>query len=455
MRETGAMTEYVTIRPLVRYHAPTRLEETPMNRSFSPQFLRPVGWYLVVLSCLLSGTTAIRAADWPAFRGPDHNGISSEAQAPLHWSQQTNIKWKVTLPAPGNSSPVVCGDRVFLTCAQDTGGSRRSLYCFSRSDGKQLWVRTVEYNRPDPTHQRNPYCASTPTADGERVFVWHGSAGVHCYDFEGKELWSRDLGVFRHIWGYASSPIIYGDSIILNCGPGARSFVIALDRKTGRTLWQTDEPGGAEDRAPTGNWVGSWNTPVIAKVEGQDQILVSQSHHVKAYEPTTGKILWTCDGTGDLTYADIMLGQGIAVAASGYRGPAIGFKLGGSGDVTATNRLWRAERPPQRVATGVVIGQYLFMVSEPNVSCIEMATGREIWKHSEPGQTFWASIVAVGDRLYVTSQKGVTIVFAADPKEFRLLASNDVGERSNSTLAISDGQIFLRTFESLYCISDN
>ena len=259
--------------------------------------------------------------------------------APLHWDRKANIKWKVSLPAPGNSSPIVCGDRVFLTCSEDTGGSRRSLYCFGRSDGKRIWVRTVEYNRPDPTHQRNPYCASTPTADGERVFVWHGSAGVHCYDFEGKELWSRDLGVFRHIWGYASSPIIYGDSIILNCGPGARSFVIALDRKTGRTLWQTDEPGGAEDRGPTGNWVGSWDTPVIAKVDGHDQILVSQSHHVKAYEPTTGKILWTCDGTGDLAYADIMLGQGIAVAASGYRGPAIGFKLGGSGDVTATNRL--------------------------------------------------------------------------------------------------------------------
>jgi len=429
-------------------------EDNSMVRSFGLARLQCMSWFLVALTYELAASSALRAADWPAFRGPDHNGISTEADAPIHWGPQTNIKWKVALPSPGNSSPIVCGDRVFLTCSQDASGSRRSLYCFDRKDGKQLWVQTVAYDRADPTHKRNPYCASTPTCDGEKVFVWHGSAGVHCYDLDGKELWSKDLGEFRHIWGYASSPIIYGDSIILNCGPGARSFVTALDRKTGRTLWQTDEPGGAEDRGPTGNWVGSWDTPVIAKVDGLDQILVSQSHHVKAYEPTTGKILWTCDGTGDLAYADIMLGQGIAVAASGYRGPAIGFKLGGSGDVTATNRLWRAQRPPQRVGTGVILGQYLFMVSEPGVSCIEVATGREVWKHSESGQTFWASIVAVGDKLFVTSQKGVTIVFAADPKEFRLLAANDMDEGCNSTLAISNGQVFLRTFKNLYCISE-
>jgi outer membrane protein assembly factor BamB len=400
-------------------------------------------------------TAPLDAADWPAFRGPDHNGISTESSAPIHWGPQTNVKWKTALPAPGNSSPIVSGNRVFLTCAEDPSGNRRSLYCFDRADGKQLWVRTVDYNRPDPTHQRNPYCASTPTADGERVFVWHGSAGVHCYDFDGKELWSRDLGEFRHIWGYASSPIIYGDSIIINCGPGARSFVIALDRKTGRTLWQTEEPGGAEDRGPTGNWVGSWDTPVIVKVDDRDQILVSQSHQVKAYDPTTGKILWTCDGTGDLAYADIMVGQGIAVAASGYRGPAIGFKPGGNGDVTATHRLWRLERPPQRIGTGVVMGEYLFMASEPNISCIKMATGREVWKHVESGQTFWSSIVSVAGRLYVTSQKGVTLVFAPDPKEFRVLAANDMKEGSNSIPAVSNGQIFLRTFKALYCISDN
>jgi len=411
-------------------------------------------FYLPILAVTVIACATARAADWPQFRGPQRNGISPETNFPLTWGPDKNIKWKAPLPQPGNSSPIVSGGRVFITCAEDAHGTRRSLYCFDVKDGKKLWVQTVSYEQLDPTHQRNPYCASTPAADGRRVVVWHGSAGVHCYDHDGKELWSRDLGTFRHIWGYASSPIIYGNSIILNCGPGARSFVIALDLTSGKTLWQNDEPGGAEDRDPAGKWVGSWATPVVGTVDGKDQILVAQSHHVNAYDPKTGTILWTCGGTGDLAYADVMIGDGIAVAAAGYGGSSIGFKLGGSGDVTDSDRLWRAERNPQRIGTGVVIGPNLFMVSEPALSCIEMSTGRELWKHREPTQTFWGSIVCAGDRLYVTSQQGTTLVYAADAKEFRLLGANALGEPSNSTPALSDGRIFLRTAEHLYCIAE-
>jgi len=330
----------------------------------------------------------------------------------------------------------------------------KCYYCFSKTDGKQLWVKTVDYPVKEPTHPRNPYCGSTPAADGKHVVVWHGSAGVHCYDYDGKELWSRDLGTFRQIWGYASSPVLYGDSVLLNCGPGINSFVIALSLEDGHTLWKADEPDGADDHNPKGDWVGSWATPVVAKVDGLDQVLVPQSRHVKAYDPKTGKVLWTCGGTGNLAYADVMPGDGVAVAASGYTAPAIGFKLGGAGDVTAANQLWRVEKNPQRVGSGVVLGKYLYMVSEPGFSCIELLTGREVWKERPEGQTFWASLVSAGDRLYVTSQQGVTYVFAADPTQFRLLATNDIGEGSNSTIAVSDGQIFLRTFKSLYCIDE-
>jgi len=407
----------------------------------------------LLAACLL--TTSLHAADWPELRGAERSGISSEKEAPTTWAPDKNIKWKAPLPQPGNSSPIVSHGRVFVTCAGDEKGFKRSLYCFDRNDGKQLWVQTVNYDKPDPTHARNPYCASTPVADGERVYVWHGSAGVHCYDYEGKELWSRDLGVFRHIWGYASSPIVYGDSIILNCGPGARSFVTALDRKTGKTLWQTDEPGGAADKNEAGKWVGSWATPIVVKVAGQDQIVVPQSHHVNAYDPATGKIIWTCGGTGDLAYCDVMPGDGMAMAAAGYGGPAIGLKLGGSGDITDSAILWKTARNPQRIGTGVVIGPYVYMVSEPGLSCIELATGRERWKQRVEGQTFWGSVVAAGDRLYVTSQRGLTVVYAADPNAFHSIATNDLGENSNSTPAISDGRIFLRTVKALYCVEQS
>ena len=137
-------------------------------------------------------------------------------------------------------------------------------------------MKTVAWEKMDQHHDANPYCAPTPAADGKHVVVWHGSAGLHCYDYDGNELWKRDLGMIRHIWGYAGSPVIHHDTVFLNCGPGQRQFVTSLDLKTGQQIWQTDEPGGAEDKSPeTNSWIGSWSTPVIAKVDGQEQLLVA------------------------------------------------------------------------------------------------------------------------------------------------------------------------------------
>ena len=152
------------------------------------------------LALLLSLT--VRAGDWPQFRGPLGNGVAQEYKAPLHWGPTNNVRWKATLPGPGNSSPIVSHGRVFVTCAEDSG-KKRNLYCFDRRTGKQLWMQTVEFPIVEPTHQSNPYCGSTPVADGARVVVWHGSPGVFCYDFDGKELWKKDLGEVRNEWGYA------------------------------------------------------------------------------------------------------------------------------------------------------------------------------------------------------------------------------------------------------------
>ena len=224
---------------------------------------------LILVSLLFSSRLAF-AADWTLFRGPDRNGISPENKAPLSWSAEKNVKWKAELPQPGNSSPVVAAGKVFVTCAEDHSGSQRSLYRFDRANGKPLWRRTVTYQRKDPTHDQNPYCGASPATDGKLVVAWHGSAGLHAYDLEGKPLWSRDLGVIRHIWGWAGSPVIHGDVIYLNCGPGERTFVVAVDKRTGEVLWQTDEPGGAEDKSPrTGDWLGSWSTPVSRRWTGR------------------------------------------------------------------------------------------------------------------------------------------------------------------------------------------
>lgn len=408
----------------------------------------------LALLAFLSGPAA--ADDWPAFRGPAGNGVCEETGVPLTWSADKNIRWKVPLAGPGNSSPVVSGDRVFVTCASDKG-KHRGLYCFDRRDGRLVWQRVVDYDEPDPTHATNPYCGSSPAADGKRVVVWHGSAGLHAYDYEGRPLWSRDLGKFRHIWGYGSSPVFYGNAILLNCGPGKRTFVTAIDRDSGKTLWQVDEPGGDEGQEEPGEkpkWIGSWSTPVVAKIEGRDQVLVSLPHHVQAYDPADGKVLWSCDGLGDLVYTSVLAGDGIGVSMGGYHGPAIGFRLGGSGNVTQSNRLWHVTaKNPQRIGSGIILGEHIFMVNEPGlVQCLDLHTGSERWKDRLGGEKVWASIVAAEGRLYVTDEAGTTFVFAPNPERLELLAKNNVGEGTNSTLAISDGQIFLRTFEHLICI---
>jgi outer membrane protein assembly factor BamB len=397
----------------------------------------------------------VLASDWPQFRGAGDDGISKEA-APVEWSQDKNIRWKVPLPAGGNSSPIVVGDRVFLNCAEDARGTRRSLYCFDRRDGHQLWVQTVAYEKSDPHHAANPYCASTPASDGKCVVVWHGSAGLHCYDMEGKPLWSRDLGTIRHIWGFGGSPIILNDAVIVNAGPGERSFVASIDLKSGRVNWQTDEPGGSADKsAETGSWIGSWSSPVVAKIDGREQILVTMPRHVNSYDPASGKIVWSCGGTGDVAYADPMVNTelNVCVAMSGYGGKAIGFRLGGTGDTTNTNQLWLSDaKPPQRLGTGVMVGKHLFMVQEPGFICVDPLTGKTVWEHREPGHVIWSSLIAAGDRLYATSQKGTTFVLAANAQKYELLARNEIGEKSNSSLALADGQIFLRTYGHLYCI---
>jgi outer membrane protein assembly factor BamB len=407
---------------------------------------------------LASNAHVATAADWPAFRGPALTGVSDETGVPLKWSSDKNIRWQAPLPGPGNCSPIVSRNRVFVTCATDKG-RHRGLYCFDRGDGKLLWERIVDFDEPDPTHDTNPYCGSSPAADGTRVVVWHGSAGLHCYDYDGKPLWSRDLGTFRHIWGYGSSPVFYRDSILLNCGPGERTFVTAIDRHNGKTLWQVDEAGGDEGNVRRGEnpkWIGSWSTPIVTSVAGRDQVLVSLPHHVQAYDPNDGKILWSCDGLGDLVYTSVLIGDGVGVAMSGYGGPAIGFKLGGSGNVTETNRLWHVTAPnPQRIGSGVILDGCIFMVNEPGlVQCLDVKTGKELWKDRLGGEKVWASIVAAEGRLYVTDEGGVTYVFAPNPEKLDLLAKNSVGEPTNSTLAISDGQLFLRTFEHLICIQN-
>ena len=396
----------------------------------------------------------VAAADWTQYRGPNRDGRSPD-KAPTEWSKTEHVKWKVKLPHKGNSSPIVVGDRVLVTCAEDPAGAGRSLYCFDRATGNKLWVQTVKYEQKEPTHATNPYCAPTPATDGKVVVVYHGSAGVHCYDLAGKPVWSYETGPMRHIWGYAASPVILGQTVFVNRGPGAGHYVVALNLADGKEVWKTPEPRSADDKfAETGKWAGSWTTPTVVKINGQEQLLIFQPGQVNAYDPANGTILWSAQGAGDLAYSDVMVApeMNVGMALAGYGGAGVGFSLGGSPDAPAGKPLWKTKQNPQRIGSGVVVDKHLYLPTDPGIQCIDLASGELNWMQKFPGNNFWASIVSAEGRLYATSQKGTTYVFAPDPKEFKLLHTNNLGEHINATPAISNGQMFIRTWDSLYCI---
>jgi len=420
-------------------------------------------WVLpaVFLAALLN---AAKAGDWPAFRGPDGNGISVEKNVPTEWGPKKNIKWRFKLPGMGNSSPIVSNGRVFLTCATEQG-SKRSLFCFDRKSGEALWVKSVEFNGNEATHKTNPYAGSSPVANGKRVVVWHGNAGLFCYDFAGKELWQQNPGSVQHTWGYGSSPIIHGQKIIMNVGPGAETALVALDLNSGDILWKTDEPGGANDRDDRGDglnpgYIGSWSTPVVTKVEGEDQIVCIMPTRVVGYEPEDGQIIWSCDGMpsprGNLVYTSPIISSDLCVALGGFKGPALAFKMGGVGDITKSNRLWReAEKQPQRIGSGVILGDHLFTANAGpgTAQCIEVKTGKIVWENRLGGDC-WGSLISVNGLLYVTDQNGTTTVFKPSTEKFDLVADNRLNEPSNATPAFSDGEIFIRTDQAIYCISE-
>ncbi len=405
----------------------------------------------LILTALLANTAL--AADWPAWRGPAGNGTTAEIELPTTWSAKENVTWKAPLPGGGNSTPVVIGDRVFLTCATDKGAIR-SLICFAREDGKELWRKETKFEGTEPTHATNPYCSSTPATDGKALYVWFGSAGFAAYDLDGKELWRKDLGPFTHIWGNASSPVLLGDRIILSAGPGPTSALLAMEKSTGEIVWKTellDARGTKPD-----DWRGSWATPVLHKMsDGKDELVLPLPGYVAAFDPSNGKERWRCKGLTNLCYANVLIGDGYIVGMSGYGGAALGMrepKADETGDLTASHRLWVVPKNQQRIGSGVITGGYVYMINEPGVGqCIDPKTGEDVWKQRITSST-WSSLVLSGENLYVVNQGGETVVWHASPKGPEVLHENPLGDETRASVVPSDGQIFIRTYRNLYCI---
>ncbi|MCH8830999.1 MAG: PQQ-like beta-propeller repeat protein [Planctomycetes bacterium] len=393
--------------------------------------------------CLISISQAT-AENWPAWRGPRGTGVTVETDLPLKWSSTENVTWKAPLPGEGNSVPIVWDDRVFVSCPIDQGRIR-SLICFDRANGKQLWRKDVPYPVKETAHRANPFCSGSPTTDGKRVYVSFGSAGVFAYDFNGKLVWHRKLGKLTHVFGQATTPVLYRNLLIVHRGPGEPTHIIALDKATGRTVWDRSERGRNH------NLFGSWSTPVMVKTGKGDVLVLSLPEEIKAFDPATGKTLWFCKGLGTEIYTMAAVGDGFVVGISGHKGPAMAVRIGGRGDVTKTHRMWLTPRNGQRVGSAVIHNGYLFVANANGFAeCLEAKTGKRVWR-KRLGGTLWGSMLLSGDRLYVGNQQGQFFVLAAGP-EYRLIARNEMKEHVKASLAPSDGQLFVHTYKNLYCI---
>lgn len=399
--------------------------------------------------------------DWPQWRGPHGDGTSDEKGLPTHWSQTENIAWKVALPEPGNSTPVIWGNRIFVT-QPIAAENRRTLMCIDRTNGNLLWQVGTEWLEPDITHKTNPLCSSSPVTDGERVIAWFGSAGLFCFDLNGKELWKRDLGVQKHIWGYGSSPVIHDNLCYLNFGPGERSFLIAVDCKTGQIVWQHDEPintkGTAEAPFANADFYGSWSTPVFRNVEGRSQLLMSFPFRLCSFDPPSGNELWTTEGLNALVYTSPLVSGDVVVAMGGYSGMAMAIRADATaqGNLPHTNRLWHHPKTKQRIGSGVVHQGHIYIHNDPGIAeCFELASGKLVWEKRLAGTkaTNWSSVMLADGLCYTISQGGDCHVFRASP-EFEEVAKNSLGESSNSSIVTSHGQLLIRTHEHLWCIGN-
>jgi len=419
---------------------------------------------LLPISLALFTSLNLSAGNWPSWRGDlAGSGSTTETNLPLEWDQKKNVVWRIDLPDRGNSTPVIWKNQVFINQAvKDT--DFRGVMCLNKKDGSLMWKKGVTYKQKEKTHSSNPYCSASPATDGERVIVSYGSAGLYCYDMNGKEQWKRDFGPISHIWGNAASPLIYGDLCIYYHGPdNANGLLTALDIKTGKTVWEFKEPqwkpikrtDGFKGR-DEGGAIGSWSTPIIVPAKSGDQLVMSFPMQVKAFDPKSGKELWTSDGLNPLIYTSPMFGKNTVVAMGGYHGNTVTVKTGGKGDVTQSQRIWHKVRDQGGIGTGLIKGDLMYYQDAGGkIYCTELQSGKVLWEQKLPGNArTWGSLFASSEHVFTLSQGGETVVFKAGSKTYEQVAHNKIGEKTNSSIAVSDGQLFIRTWEGLWCIGE-
>jgi len=405
---------------------------------------------------------SLLAENWPGWRGPNGDGISSEINVPIKWSRTENIVWKTAIPGKGHSSPIVWEDRVFLTtCLSDR--KDRLLICLDRNSGEVLWQKVVIKSPLETLHRLNSRASSTPATDGKLVFVTllkvdgkkipapnvgaprlitPGTILVAAYDMEGRKKWSVEIGGFVSAHGFNACPILYRNLVIINGDHDGDSYIAALDRNTGKIKWKTQRE----------NKTRSYATPIIRKIGGRTQMVLSGSKSVVSYDPNTGKRHWIIDGPTEQFVASMVYNGEHFFVTGGYpERHILAIRPDGHGNVTNTHITWRTNRGAAYVPSPIVEGKYLLVVSDNGVaSCFMANEGKRLWME-RLGGGHSASIISAEGRVYCVSDKGVTTVLRLGPK-FDVISRNDIGEPVSSSPAVSQSQIFLRGDKHLFCI---
>ncbi len=424
-------------------------------------------------------TTAAGGANWPQWRGPDGQGVSSEKNLPAHWTPTTNIKWKTAIEGRGHSSPIVWDKKIFLTTALDgetipgrkpgvthkmsdgsdfvhpdaVGADLKHTFkvvCLDGSTGKILWER-VAYEGPvqDSRHRKASFASSTPATDGKYVFAFFGSEGLYAYDINGKQLWKQDLGTLGTASvGYGVSPILYKNLVIMLCDDSAgKSFIAAFDKKTGKEAWRI---GRKVDI--------TWSTPVLVQTPTRTEVVTAAAEAIISYDPLTGKELWRHKGLASNAVPSPVVSNDLVVLTSGYPTKiALALKAGGSGDVTGTPQLvWSYNKGTAYVPSPILYDQYVYlMTGNGSITCLDVKSGKTQYEGARvpKSTTFIASPVAFEGKILLTSEDGETFILKAGPRH-EVLATNSIGEPVYASPAISDGRIFIRGEKHLYAIGN-
>jgi outer membrane protein assembly factor BamB len=395
------------------------------------------------------------AENWPQWRGPNLNGISAEKDLPFHWSSTENIAWKLAMPSKTGATPIIWGNNVFLNVAD---GDDLYLWCVDKNKGTPIWKKLIAPGNYKINKQN--MSSPSPVTDGKSVYVMTGIGMLKGFDFNGNELWMRDIqkdyGKFGLNWGYASSPLLYEDSLYVQVLHGMKtrdpSYVMRIDKQTGKTLWRVIRPTDAIRESPD-----SYTTPALLRYGGHAQIVITGGDAVTGHDPETGKELWR--GTGfnldkNPAYriiASPVVYDDIVYAPTRVR-PLIAFRAGGSGDISESHKLWSFNNGPD-VPTPVTDGKYFYTVNDRGILwCLNAKTGAEIWGGKRIKTAVYSSSLVLADgKIYATNEEGVTTVLKAGP-EFEVLAENDLNDYTLSSPAISEGHIFMRTAQFLYSI---